>query len=344
MENIRIDTPVMLLFFNRPEQLKQVFEWVKKVKPQQLFLVQDGARQDRPDDKEKILKCREIVSDIDWECEVHKNYAKDNLSCDEREFSGISWCFQYVDRLIILEDDCVPSNSFYNFCGELLKKYENDERVYMISGFNRVGVYEGTPYDYAFSQVSAGWGWATWKRVWDKIEQNKDWKFFDDKQLVDYYSKIIPLNCRKIDKKILDRAMYAKTRDEEIKKVTSWEQLVGVTYIINNGLCITPKVNMIKYIGVSDDATHCVNDARLLTKKVRRVLTQSSYELKGELFHPPFVVRDKVFEEEDYTFFWKRNKFLTRIESLILKIKYRDFKSNMEKIKFLIRNSERGKR
>ena len=295
----RIDTPIMILFFNRPDSLKVVFDWVKKMEPRQLFLVQDGAREGNEEDARKIEECRKVVEKVDWPCEVHRNYSEVNLTCDEREFSGISWCFEYVDRLIILEDDVLPADSFYNFCGELLEKHKDDERIHMISGFNRVGKYEDIPYDYLYSVASAGIGWAPWKRVWNDVRTLKDFALLDDKALVKYYGDLLSKSEYKAFRGLLNRAFAARETDRRIRKVSTWELLSGLSAVLQGRLCITPRVNMVKYIGITENATHCVADVRLMTSKRRKVLTQPSFELEGELKHPPYVFRDRVFEEKD---------------------------------------------
>ena len=76
MKSALVDVPVLILFFNRPQQLSQVFEQVKKARPSRLFLYQDGARNER--DLPGIEACREIVSQIDWECEVGRLYQAAN--------------------------------------------------------------------------------------------------------------------------------------------------------------------------------------------------------------------------------------------------------------------------
>ena len=40
----KIDVAVLMLFFNRPDNFQKVFDEVKKARPAQLFLYQDGAR------------------------------------------------------------------------------------------------------------------------------------------------------------------------------------------------------------------------------------------------------------------------------------------------------------
>lgn len=121
MGNIQFNTPVALIFFIRPDTFKHVFEQVKKIKPRQLFLIQDGTRTNNPNDLEKIMECRKIAENIYWKCEIHRNYSDVNLGCGTRPATGISWVFQHVDRAIILEDDCIPEPTFFPYCERLLE-------------------------------------------------------------------------------------------------------------------------------------------------------------------------------------------------------------------------------
>ena len=120
---------VTLIFFNRPNTLEKVFEKVKQAKPPKLFLIQDGAREGNSEDLHRIKKCRSIVENIDWECEVYKNYSDTNLGCGVRPQSGITWVLSQVESTIILEDDCVPDMTFFPYCDEMLEKYKDDERI-----------------------------------------------------------------------------------------------------------------------------------------------------------------------------------------------------------------------
>ena len=63
----KIDVPVLLIFFARPDVFEKVFESVREARPSTLLLWQDGPREGRPDDIENIEKCRKIVENIDWE-------------------------------------------------------------------------------------------------------------------------------------------------------------------------------------------------------------------------------------------------------------------------------------
>lgn len=318
--------PIMLLFFNRADTLKEVFAWVRKMQPEQLFLVQDGPRADRPDDIPKIEACRKVVENIDWPCQVYRNYAEQNMSCDHREFTGISWCFEHVDRLLILEDDCVPADSFYSLCGDLLERYKDDNRVFSISGFNRLGNYEKTPYDYVFSNAAAGIGWATWKRCWDHAQSLRDMDFLNDAAFMQYYEQIAAMQAGKKQQTLLQLGKRVRALDIKLGKVSSWEFLAGLSAWMNHQVIITPRVNMVQYIGITADATHSTADAALLSHKVRRVLLQPSRELEGELKHPPILVRDVQFEQENDKAV-SSNRLLVFAELLWLRIQKGQWKS-----------------
>ena len=116
MEEYQVESPVAMVVFNRYETAKQVFEQVRKVKPKKLFIIADGPREKVPQDIEKCKKVRSIFDNIDWDCEIHKNFSEVNLGCSKRPYTGFSWVFENVEEAIFLEDDCLPNISFFKYC------------------------------------------------------------------------------------------------------------------------------------------------------------------------------------------------------------------------------------
>lgn len=164
--------PVMICAFNRPDTLRLVLEAVRSVRPVSLYLVLDAPREGNECDAVGVSMCREIFeTNIDWTCEIHRNYATTNMGCGKRMTSGISWVFAHEERAIILEDDCVPHSSFFRFCEELLERYKDDFRVGMIAGecehFRKAKMdFRGDSYYFdRMTTISAGW--ATWRRAWN---------------------------------------------------------------------------------------------------------------------------------------------------------------------------------
>ena len=172
----KIDVAVLLLFFNRPSTFRLVFDEVRKARPSRLFLYQDGPRSDK--DLQGIAECRAIAEQIDWECDVHRMYQEKNVGCDPSEYISQKWAFSIVDKCIVLEDDDQPSQAFFPFCKEMLDRYEHDDRISMVAGFNVDEVTPGVPYSYFFTSVCSIWGWASWRRVIDKWDGS--YSFLDD--------------------------------------------------------------------------------------------------------------------------------------------------------------------
>ncbi|MGL5704678.1 MAG: hemolysin activation protein [Tannerellaceae bacterium] len=318
MQSYNIDVPVALVFFNRPEPLKKVFEAVRSARPSKLFLIQDGARLSNPVDSININACRGIVSNIDWECEVMTNYSSDNLGCGMRIFSGISWAFEYVDRLVIIEDDIVVNNSFFEFCFDLLERYKDDDRIQMISGMNHLGTYSPIAGDsYFFSTTGSIWGWATWKRAWNDVDYNCiDLKDISKRELL--YSSIRNKDIRR-EVKSMTSTVLAKL--EKGEKLSAWSFQHGIAQLSQNRLNIVPSKNLISNIGLTEDSTHAVSKLHMLPRGIRKVFYMSTHKILLPLQNPKFIVEDVY-----YTLSVKKimgtgfAKQLRRIEGQVYKI------------------------
>lgn len=249
-----LNTPIVFLIFRRPDTTQRVFERIAQAKPKQLFVVADGPR--TPDEAEKCRQTREIINQVDWDCQVYTNYADYNMGLRKRISSGLDWVFEQVEQAIILEDDCLPHPTFFRFCEELLEKYKDDERIMHISGDNfghkrRAGVDDS----YYFSMFAHVWGWATWRRAWAKYDM--DMTSWDD------------LNMRK---KILSKFHTTKQKRywEHIWNLTTQNQIDSWAYrwmytcMFYDALCIMPYENQISNIGVGTEGTNTKNTQSLV--------------------------------------------------------------------------------
>ncbi len=166
----QLNTPILFLTFNRPDLTQRVFDEIKKAQPKQLFWVSDGARNE--EEKKLVEETRKIIDQVDWNCEVKTNFSDKNLGCKIRVSSGIDWFFDNVEQGIILEDDCLPDQSFFWFCEELLNKYKNNETIMHIGGTNFQNGKQRGNASYYFSKYAHIWGWATWKKAWKHYDIN----------------------------------------------------------------------------------------------------------------------------------------------------------------------------
>lgn len=315
-----IDTPVFMTFFVRHETFKRVFEVVRQARPAILFLASDGPRSTVTADKEMIGRCREIAENIDWECIVYRFYADSNLGLLKNAYDGLKFAFSKVDRLIFLEDDILPSLSFFPYCSELLEKYKDDCRVHMICGMNHLGVYNNPNADYFFSQSGSIWGTAMWKRTFEQLDQQLN--FLTD----EYALKILKEN---IGNELFNKTLkYAQKENLKIKEkgngCINFELLGGVSMYLNNSTLIIPKKNLISCLGISENAAHCVNKPQKLPKIIRQLFNMKTYDYTFPLEHPKYFARDHEYELAVKKIMGKNStiRFIRRIESVIRRIIY----------------------
>jgi hypothetical protein len=234
-----------------------VFEAISKVQPKTLFLVADGPRLDRDGEADACRLVRDLVSRVDWPCEVVKNFSDSNLGCGERMISGLNWVFSQAEEAIILEDDCLPDPSFFPFCEELLEKYRGDSRVAYISGNNLVPEYKQFPCSYGFSRIGGIWGWATWRSEWNRYDRHlSTWPEFKRQgMLAEIFGDPVPV---KFFTQIFD-AMYEK------KGPDTWDYQWLYTNFKNSSFSVIPRGNLVTNIGFGRDATHTIGvDVRFI--------------------------------------------------------------------------------
>lgn len=244
--SIGFDIPVAFCFFNREDKAMAVFSKIKEVRPQKLYLISDGPRDCRDGEDKIVNEVRDaVLGAIDWECEVKTNFAEKNMGCGDRISSGLSWVFDNEEQAIILEDDCVPDVTFFEYCRQMLDYYKDDERIMSIGGSSS-DLYDAKEGDYCFTKTPFIWGWATWRRAWNKYDYKlKDWpelkkskffkKHFPGKSYLFYTSEFQALYNHKFD---------------------TWDYQLMYATIKNNMLNISPKRSYISNIGFDGESTH----------------------------------------------------------------------------------------
>lgn len=262
----KITVPVVLIIFNRPDLVEKQMERLRKVQPQCLFIISDASRRSKEGEEQLVQKSRMIAENITWECQVEKVYANENMGCDRRIVSGLNTVFSKVDKAIILEDDCLPNNSFFSYCQELLLKYEENEEVMYISGSKWASRYP-VEYSYGFSYNTGTWGWATWRRAWAEWHWDiSEWEKGKWEWLKDVYSYEYRKNwIRNVEK-------YIPTG------IIPWDYVWR--FCVGKRLSIFPAVNLIENIGFGENATHTTEEEYGYDKQ--------TYEL-GEMLHPDCI-------------------------------------------------------
>ena len=277
---MKLRSPIALIIFNRPELTQIIFDKIAQVKPSKLFVVADGPRPDRAGEENRCFQAREIINQVNWDCEVFKNYSDENLGCKSRVSSGLDWVFEAVPEVIILEDDCNPSLDFFWFCDELLEKYRDDERISIISGCNFQMKNNLEDSSYYFSRLTHIWGWASWRRTWRYYDVSaSSWPEFRNYLLTTKIS---------MSEKKFWLEKFQSTYDGLID---TWDYQLVLAMWAQHKLSIIPNVNLISNIGFGADATH--------TSSVNIFSNMSSGQLSFPLKHPQFMLDN--LSADDFT-------------------------------------------
>jgi hypothetical protein len=275
-KNKELKTAVLFLVFNRPDTTKQVFEAIRKAKPPRLYVAGDGPREGKLGEVERVEEVKTITMAVDWPCEVKTLFRDKNLGCKYAVSRAITWFFEQEEQGIILEDDCLPSPSFFKFCEIMFDKYRGNKSVWMINGFNphHPGISSS---EYFLSQNPSAWGWASWRDRWvhyavdiDYVRKEPYWltslKLPD--YVISYYDKA-----------------FSNTAS---RKIDTWDYQLSFLILKNNGYVIKSFANLINNIGVygthSNSPNHNHNVPIGLINLEKLIMLPSNLGMKEDLW------------------------------------------------------------
>ena len=285
-----LNTAVLFLVFNRLDTTKQVFEAIRQAKPPRLYVAADGSRVNKEGEADKVQVVRDyIMQNIDWKCEVKTLFREENLGCKYAVSGAITWFFENEEQGIILEDDCLPSQSFFWFCEELLERYKDDMRIWHIGGASTLTEDIVINNDsYYFSNLSHIWGWAGWSNRWSKYDSNiSQFPEFKDKNYIkDVFKEFL-----------LQKFWINNLQNVYLKKIDTWDFQWCFAVWINRGVSITPTINMISNIGFGEDATHTANGDSKMSNMLKK-------EMSLSLIHPSVIMINTEYDSFNFNYLY----------------------------------------
>jgi len=278
-----MQTPVAFLIFNRPDTTERVAERIAASGKSRVYVIADGPRALRPDESRLVEETREVARRILEPCmEVIWLLSSVNMGCGKRVSSGLSEAFEREERLIVLEDDCLPDASFFPFCEEVLLRYANNPQVGMISG-SRFTKKQTVPGDsYYFSSFVHIWGWASWRRAW------RHYDFVLSRWRVSYGEAELRRGflSRRAARKFGRLLDQVKSGD-----IDTWDYQFMGACLEHRLLAIHPRENLVQNIGFGPNATHTSNPDDPLAKRLGR-------PIDFPLCHPSTIEPDRLADRE----------------------------------------------
>jgi FkbM family methyltransferase len=316
------ETPILFLIFNRPDLTKVSFEQIAQVKPKKLYIAADGPRIDVKNERETCQKTlNQVLQRVDWECEVFQKINPVNLGCGKAVSSAINWFFEQEEEGIILEDDCLPDPSFFDYCATMLERYRHDDQVFSISGNNLVHNFH-IAHDYLFSKYTHVWGWATWKRSWElydfslslwnrKETQFKIKQWLSQEEFNYWYG-------------LFDQSMNFQ--------IDTWDYQLLFSSFIHEKLNVHPKKNLVRNIGFGQNATH-TKDAN---SRFSQLKTSSFKETK----RTSKIELDKAYDKMVFEYVFLSESPKLTLRDKFYSYRHGGFQLHLKKILLALYNSK----
>ena len=241
------DVPILLILYNRPKYISETIKFLNRLKPKKLYVHIDGPLNEI--DKNKIIEIEKKLKKINSETEIVYKKNKKNLGCGLGPVTAMNWFFEMEEYGIIIEDDLVPTDTFFQYCKTLLFKYRDDKNIFMISGDNGGPIVPSKLFEkneIMSVNIPIIWGWATWNDRWEnysyKVDEIKIYETFKKLNGFYFFERLLIINY------------FLKIKREEI--LHFWDIQLFYTLISNNKKCLIPSTNLVKNIGFDEDATH----------------------------------------------------------------------------------------
>ena len=256
------NTPILLITFNRPDHVRQVLTEILKQNPYELYVCQDGARENNTIDRIKCQEVRDVINELtspyaigNKEFRLHTLYQDKNLGCGPGPAAGISWFFKHVEKGIIMEDDCLPHPDFFAYCEEMLNRYNDNPNVRFINATLYHDRWQCEA-SYGYSHYMVTGAWAGWRRTWKGFDLDMHtWDAWQFRKQVKYLTKsTTEANW-----------WYWKLKEIQVdtSKKSYWDYQMQMALFRNKAITLHPARNLISNIGFDAEGTHTLsNDGR----------------------------------------------------------------------------------
>lgn len=296
------EIPVLFVTFSRPEYARLTFNAIRNARPRKFYFYSNKARADNIDETERNNQVRKLVEEIDWDCELKTFFRDEYVDIYTSLWGAYDWIFNNEEQAIILEEDCVPSLAYFDFCEQLLPQFKDDMRIWVISGNNFIEGYNPNGYDYFFSYFPFMYGWASWRNRWQKVFRDslpynkiKEYRLFDQ----------LYVNTSAVKK--------ALKFTEKIINTPAWDYRFTISMKCHGGFGIIPKVNLVSNVGLTGE--HNIGSSSIFHR--RKLPVFEKYSITNP---PPFIVPDYGYSKQWYdSFYLKKPNYYIKLKGKLVK-------------------------
>lgn len=238
-----VESPILFITFVRPEYARRSWDAIKAARPKKLYFYSNKGRSEKEGEIERNEEIRSFINEIDWDCDLHTFFREKCVDIYTSLWGAMDWLFEKEESGIIIEEDCVATKAFFQFCDDLLPRYANNPKVRMITGNNYTPEYNPKGVDYFFSHITNIYGWASWRDRWQGLDRKMtNWDEVKNRPMRKYFPTYLCYMWYKLNM----QRIY-----DNIDTSNPWDFITLYNSIKNDQCSIIPKCNLVWDIGVS---------------------------------------------------------------------------------------------
>ena len=279
--------PVLIVGYLRPEKLEILLQSMEK-NQRRVFLFIDRALPPYTELNRSVFSVAERYLE---RIEIETHWAKENLGVGLGVPAALDWVFQFVGDVIVLEDDCFPTESALHFFDSQVDRLQNE--IVMACGTSPWVIEENdAPKEsLTLSKYPLIWGWSTNKGNWLKVSKlirSEVPHTRTLKALLKNPSKLLPISF-----------FYAATIRVRKGKLKAWDSPLALEMLLSDYKSIIPNLTLVENSGQDNFASHFSNPHSLLEEVVSKSASGSASK-EIDLSDHARKITDKEIEKKIY--------------------------------------------
>ena len=261
------EAPVLLLGYNRPQQMRGLIQSLSALKPKLILLAVDGPKNNRPNDADLVRQTQDLVSEITWDAEIRTRFRDANLGLRKAVVDAVTWANSEYGMVIVLEDDVRAGPQLLEFLNHNLITHQQSRKIAHINGYNLVPKeHLNSPNDPSrLSIYPESYAWATWERAWKKYDDDLTW------------AKSVSLrDLKKVCGSTIGALRWKQNfSDAAAERIDTWAYRWLASMWEHELLMISPNRNISKYEGWHD-GTHTRIKPKWSEPQIEQILNMTS--------------------------------------------------------------------
>jgi len=236
---------VLVIAFQRFENLVEIFDTCLRNGVKSIYVSLDVPRYETLANITRTQKIQALVREylLRYPTVFRFQQSEKNRGCGVSVLTGCDWVFSQEEFVVVLEDDCIPTDDFFNFASFSLPLIVGSGELFIAVGtqFKRFATGD---HKIAIVKYPVFWGWATTRDQWNILKL----------ELLKMLSGQAP-NLSHLG--VAEQAFWSAGCRRVLEGyVDTWDTLLTTILLSRNWKTISPLKALVRNVGNDVVATH----------------------------------------------------------------------------------------